>query len=216
MLFLFPGPPASPTPSRCPIALTTLACSFSISWISSILCLTQKIEPYKNIADTSCFLCWRKLSTSCSPRVRDSGFRKIFAFGIRNLGKLYTWNLESWALESGIQYKESGIPLTTGIQNPSSTDKDWKPVPGIQYLESELHCAESRIQDCLGFRYMRRSCIERFQSRVQQRRKFIGTKEHFDIIRFNSHRIGLEHHHGRQFIVLETNTADMKSCEDAP
>ena len=58
--------------------------------------------------------------------------------------------------------------------------------------------------------------MERFQSRVQQRRKFIGTKEHFDIIRFNSHRIGLEHQHGRQFIVLETNTADVKSCEDAP
>ena len=26
---------------------------------------------------------------------------------------------------------ESGIPLTIGIQNPSSTDKDWNTVPGI-------------------------------------------------------------------------------------
>ena len=77
-------------------------------------------------------LCWRKLSTSCSPRVRDSGFRKIFAFGIRNLGKFYTWNLESWALELGIQHKESGIPLTIGIHNPSSTYKDWNQVPGIR------------------------------------------------------------------------------------
>ena len=34
-------------------------------------------------------------------------------------------------LESGIQLKESGIILTTGIQNPSSTDKDWNPVGGI-------------------------------------------------------------------------------------
>ena len=34
-------------------------------------------------------------------------------------------------LESGIQLKESRIILTTGIQNPSSTDKDWNPVGGI-------------------------------------------------------------------------------------
>ena len=34
-------------------------------------------------------------------------------------------------LESGMQLKESRIILTTGIQNPSSTDKDWNPVGGI-------------------------------------------------------------------------------------
>ena len=49
---------------------------------------------------------------------------------------------ESWALGSGIQLKESGIPITIGIQNSSPTDKD---------LESGIHCVESRIQDCLGF-----------------------------------------------------------------
>ena len=31
---------------------------------------------------------------------------------------------ESWALESKIKLKESGILLTIGIQNPSSTDKE--------------------------------------------------------------------------------------------
>ena len=35
---------------------------------------------------------------------------------------------DSWTLKSGIQLKESGIPLTIEIQNPSSTDKS---VPGI-------------------------------------------------------------------------------------
>ena len=30
---------------------------------------------------------------------------------------------QSWALESGIQFKESGIPLTIRIQNPSSIKK---------------------------------------------------------------------------------------------
>ena len=74
---------------------------------------------------------------------------------------------------------------------------------------------ESRIQDCLGFHYMGRSCIKRFQSRFQHRRKFIETKEHFYIIRLNSHRIDLVHQHGRQFIVLEPNMVDVKSCEDA-
>ena len=35
------------------------------------------------------------------------------------------WNPESLALESGVQLKESGIPLVIGSENPSSTDKDW-------------------------------------------------------------------------------------------
>ena len=38
--------------------------------------------------------------------------------------------VESWALESGIQLKESGIPLTIGIRNPSSK---------FQWLESGIH-----------------------------------------------------------------------------
>ena len=57
------------------------------------------------------------------------------------------WNPPSGVLESGIQLKESGIlgfgirteqlnesgiSLTIGIQNPTSTDKDWNPVPGIR------------------------------------------------------------------------------------
>ena len=58
---------------------------------------------------------------------------------LRNLGKFCLWNTKSWALDSGIQLKESGIPLTIGIQNPSST-----------VLESAIQYLESRIQDCLG------------------------------------------------------------------
>ena len=52
------------------------------------------------------------------------------------------WNPESWALESGIQLKESGIALAVGNQNPSSND--WN------------HYLESRIQDIFGFPYMGR------------------------------------------------------------
>ena len=57
------------------------------------------------------------------------------------------WNVEPWSLESGIQLKESGIPLAIMIQNPSSTDKDWHPVPGIR---------NSRIHVYLGFPFMGR------------------------------------------------------------
>ena len=46
-----------------------------------------------------------------SPHVRECGFR--------NPGKFYLWNPESWVLESEIQLKESGIPLTIGILNPN-------------------------------------------------------------------------------------------------
>ena len=43
-------------------------------------------------------------------------------FGIRNI----------WNPEYSSRNPESGIILTIGIQNPSSTDKDWNPVPGIR------------------------------------------------------------------------------------
>ena len=65
--------------------------------------------------------------------------------GFRNPGNLCLWNPESWALDSGIQLKESGILMTIGIQNPSSTDK-----------QSGFQCLESRIQDYLECPYMGR------------------------------------------------------------
>ena len=62
-----------------------------------------------------------------------------------------------WLVKSGIL--GSGIRNTAqGIRNPTN---DWNPESkismtnsGIQYLESEIHCVESRIQNCLGFSYM--------------------------------------------------------------
>ena len=72
------------------------------------------------------------------------------------------WTL--WNPESGIRNPKSGILgfgilapqririlQTIGIPNLSSTDKESR----IHYLESGIHGVESRIQDCLGFRYMR-------------------------------------------------------------
>ena len=71
-------------------------------------------------------------------------------------GKFELWNPESWALENGIQLKESGIPLTTGIRNPNSTDKE----SSIQYLKFRIHSMESRIQDCLGLPFAWNYCKE--------------------------------------------------------
>ena len=62
----------------------------------------------------------------------SKGIREIYACGIQNLGIFSFLNLELWELESGIQLKDSGIPLTIRILNQSSTDKEWNPVPGIQ------------------------------------------------------------------------------------
>ena len=57
--------------------------------------------------------------------------------------------------------------------------------------------------------------IERFHSRGQHLCKFIGTKESVYIWKeFNSHRIGLEHQHGR-FMFWNTKMAAMTSCENA-
>ena len=53
-------------------------------------------------------------------------FSKIANFGEEFGYFIYFLSL----IASGIQLKESRIPLTIGIQNPSSTDRDWYPVPG--------------------------------------------------------------------------------------
>ena len=59
------------------------------------------------------FLLWRAYN-AMEGNV-DSGVLQIFACGVWDLGIFFA---ESWALESGIQFKESGIPLTRGIRNP--------------------------------------------------------------------------------------------------
>ena len=81
---------------------------------------------------------------------RESGFWKT--------GNFCLWNPESWDLKSGIQLKESGIPLAIGIQNSSSTDKDWNPVPRIQ------NPRQSWIPGLNG-------CHTRFIKKIRGRRK---------------------------------------------
>ena len=69
-----------------------------------------------------------------------------FVCGIRNTPNFCLWDPDSCALESPIQLKESGTPLTTGIQNSSSLTKNlesitWNP-------ESTLRNPESKTWTC--------------------------------------------------------------------
>ena len=68
--------------------------------------------------------------TLISPHVWESGFR--------NQGNFCMWNPESWALESGIQLKESIISLTIAIPFPSSTNKDRNKVSEIRNPRREI------------------------------------------------------------------------------
>ena len=52
---------------------------------------------------------------------RDPG---IFSFGIQNPENSCLLDLQSWTLESAVHVKETGIPQTIGIPNPSSTEKE--------------------------------------------------------------------------------------------
>ena len=67
----------------------------------------------------------RRCYTPNLPYVRVSKFQ--------NLGNFCLQNPESWASESEIQLKESRI------QNPSSTYKDWNPVPSTV---DSLYCGQ--------------------------------------------------------------------------
>ena len=58
--------------------------------------------------------------------------------------------------QPGIQPKESGIPLTIGIRNLSSTGKKLIIQNSVSLRDQESTAWNPRIQDCLGFLYMGR------------------------------------------------------------
>ena len=78
--------------------------------------------------------CDNTLEISFSPceEIRIPESRKLLPVE-SGIQKCFLVNLESWlSVESEIQLNESGIPLTIGIRNPSSTDKNpesspWSP-----------------------------------------------------------------------------------------
>ena len=107
----------------------------------------------------------------------EHGIREVFAHGIREiLNQRTVFLLETGILSFGIRNttQEIRIPLTNGIQNPSSADKD----SGTHYLESGIYGVESKIQDCHSFSYMERGDAQSTSSHphVREGRK-MGTQK---------------------------------------
>ena len=72
-----------------------------------------------------------------------------------NFGEIFAWNSESWALEHGIQFKDSGTSLTIEIRihvpltnNPESST--WNPESMI-VLGSPVTCSEMLCRDILAY-----------------------------------------------------------------
>ena len=66
------------------------------------------------------------------------------------------WNSESKFYRQKIRNPVPGTRNPYKDLNPESKFH-WQTQTGIQYLESGIHCVESRIQDCIGFPYMGQS-----------------------------------------------------------
>jgi len=78
-------------------------------------------------------------NASISVNVTESKFR--------NRGTVYLWNTEYWALDSGIQLKETRITLMIAIRNPNSTNKE----SGIPKPESRAWNPETKtVMDYLA------------------------------------------------------------------
>ena len=64
----------------------------------------------------------------------DSGIREIFARGLKSVtrGENFTCGIRNPGLWNPENNSRNPNPTTIGIRNPSSTDKEWNPMPGIQ------------------------------------------------------------------------------------
>ena len=103
---------------------------------ASVLQLRRRARSQCIVSTTCC------IDNNVSTHVKESVFREPgnFCCGIRYPGL--------WNPEYSSKNPESYQGLESRFQVPLTNT-------GIQYLESEIHGVESRIQDCLGFPYMR-------------------------------------------------------------
>ena len=100
------------------------------SWVSA-----SELRPSVAMRRINCFHCHQKSYKTTRRVYNGKGYSGVLCKRIRikKSGKILLEEFqESWSLESGIQFKESEIPLTIGIQNPSFTDKYWDTVHGIR------------------------------------------------------------------------------------
>ena len=143
----------------------------------------------------------------------------IFDFGIfisrSKVRKDARGILESWALESGIQLKEPGMPRTIGIPNISSPDKEseiqdprrriqnpwpsWITLRGaillacVVRLRERFSRAKSDVRELVSFRLSRKHCIRmlvvilKLEFSALYRRVFVPT---WKTIRFSINKNG--------------------------
>ena len=81
----------------------------------------------------SCAFGFRCMFTPCEG-IQILEYRKFFLVESRKFFIVQSGILSIGILSIGIQDTAQGIwnaPLTIGLQNPNSTNKDWNPVPGI-------------------------------------------------------------------------------------
>ena len=97
----------------------------------------------------------------------ERGIRKCLTFVIRQIAEISEirnfclWNPQSWALQSGMQLKESGIPLTTRNPNASSNTE----ILGAERIQllSQIHQLYEAILCCLDqsvYQHNRQSSTE--------------------------------------------------------
>ena len=140
---------------RCAECFVALLRLFSTFFIEQLLLLNRAVATVPSLVK----IVWLLLFDENYPASPSHCFSQLFVSLTHGFAKsVAKWNPgnfcfrnpKSWALKSAIQLKESGIPLQIEIRNPRFTDKESE----IQYLESEIHCVESRIQTSLTDLYM--------------------------------------------------------------
>ena len=138
-----PPPPPPPPPLRASIQIQGCALALpSGQWYLSSALKRQGNLSF--IIKTMCWAPWIELhSFQFFLKYSVKGFWNLanFCFWNPKSCKCLLWNSESWALESGIQHKESGMSLMIGIWNPTN---DWNPESNTWNPESTVWNPESK------------------------------------------------------------------------
>ena len=138
-------PPTLPPPPPLRASIQIQGCALALpsgQWYLSFALKRQRILSF--VIKTMCWAPWIELhSFQFFLKYSVKGFWNLanFCFWNPKSCKCLLWNSESWALESGIQHKESGMPLMIGIWNPTN---DWNPESNTWNPESTVWNPESK------------------------------------------------------------------------
>ena len=133
---------------------------------------------------------------------------EIFAGGIRNRGKFYSLKRNPGLWNPEYSSRNFGIPYTIGIQNPSSTDKDWRPVPAIP---NPLHGIQNPRLSWIPLRGEFRSLSTRNHLNPGGLGQYLGMGGRFPFSQnFRNFRFGGKWNTFRRFVLLENSQKKWK------